>query len=91
MLCLRVVRIVERMRGEYSEGVFRVRLRCEFGFCLNARGIPLTRDSVLRDASVPVMLAWEQNGEELTLQHGAPLRVVVPGMYVVSQRFPNLD
>ncbi|KAI5450552.1 hypothetical protein NCC49_003007 [Naganishia albida] len=32
------------------------------------------------DPSVPVILSWKQNGEDLTLQHGAPLRVVVPGI-----------
>ncbi|GHJ89320.1 hypothetical protein NliqN6_5722 [Naganishia liquefaciens] len=32
------------------------------------------------DSTVPVLLAWQQDGEQLTLQHGAPLRVVVPGI-----------
>ncbi|KAJ9126139.1 hypothetical protein QFC24_002412 [Naganishia onofrii] len=31
------------------------------------------------DPSVPVLLAWQQNQQDLTLDHGAPLRVVVPG------------
>lgn len=35
---------------------------------------------VTSDPTAPIMLAWQQNSETLTLQHGAPLRVVVPGI-----------
>jgi DMSO/TMAO reductase YedYZ molybdopterin-dependent catalytic subunit len=32
-----------------------------------------------------VMLAWELNGQPLTLNQGAPLRLIVPGWYGVAQ------
>jgi DMSO/TMAO reductase YedYZ molybdopterin-dependent catalytic subunit len=36
----------------------------------------------LHDALMPeVLLAWEMNGQPLPPQHGAPLRLVVPGWY----------
>jgi DMSO/TMAO reductase YedYZ molybdopterin-dependent catalytic subunit len=44
-----------------------------------ARAIPL-RDPVVRE----IILAWSMNGQGLTPEHGAPLRVVVPGWYAVS-------
>ena len=37
------------------------------------------------DALLPeVMLAWEMNGEPLNLYHGAPVRLIVPGWYGIS-------
>lgn len=44
-----------------------------------ARAIPL-RDPVVRE----IILAWSMNGQGLAPEHGAPLRVVVPGWYAVS-------
>ena len=37
------------------------------------------------DALLPeVILAWEMNGEPLNLYHGAPVRLIVPGWYGIS-------
>jgi DMSO/TMAO reductase YedYZ molybdopterin-dependent catalytic subunit len=41
-----------------------------------ARSLPL--DEAMRDE---VLLAWQMNGQPLTPQHGAPLRLVVPGWF----------
>jgi DMSO/TMAO reductase YedYZ molybdopterin-dependent catalytic subunit len=38
----------------------------------------LARDEALRD---DVLLAWAMNGQPLLPQHGAPLRLIVPGWY----------
>jgi len=43
-----------------------------------ARSIPL--EKALDD----VLLAYEMNGEELTAEHGFPLRAIVPGWYAVA-------
>ncbi len=37
------------------------------------------------DPATPVLLAWEYNGEPLTQEHGAPLRLVVPGVVAARQ------
>jgi sulfite oxidase len=37
------------------------------------------------DPATPVLLAWEYNGEPLTREHGAPLRLVVPGVVAARQ------
>lgn len=44
-----------------------------------ARAVPL-RDPVVSE----IILAWSMNGHGLAPEHGAPLRVVVPGWYAVS-------
>jgi len=44
-----------------------------------ARAIPL-RHPVVRE----IILAWSMNGQGLAPEHGAPLRVIVPGWYAVS-------
>lgn len=44
-----------------------------------ARSIPLDR-ALAGD----VLLAWEMNGRPLPAEHGAPLRVIVPGSYGVA-------
>jgi DMSO/TMAO reductase YedYZ molybdopterin-dependent catalytic subunit len=43
-----------------------------------ARSIPLKK------ALDDVLLAYEMNGEELTAEHGFPLRAIVPGWYAVA-------
>lgn len=32
-----------------------------------------------RQEEAPVLLGWKQNGKRLDIQHGGPVRVVVPG------------
>jgi DMSO/TMAO reductase YedYZ molybdopterin-dependent catalytic subunit len=44
-----------------------------------ARSLPL--EEALRE---DVILAWEMNGQPLTAEHGAPLRLVVPGWYGIA-------
>jgi len=44
-----------------------------------ARSIPLAR-ALTGD----VLLAWAMNGRALPTEHGAPLRVIVPGVYAVA-------
>ena len=44
-------------------------------------GRSLGRDDAMRPE---VLLAWEMNGAPLTANHGAPVRLVVPGWYGVS-------
>lgn len=44
-------------------------------------GRSMHRDDALRPE---VMLAWEMNGEPLNLYHGAPVRLIAPGWYGIS-------
>lgn len=44
----------------------------------HAYGRSLAREQAMRD---DVLLAWAMNGQPLLPQHGAPLRLVVPGWY----------
>jgi len=47
--------------------------------------IHFERSLTLNDAqSSEILLAYAMNGEPLTIQHGYPLRVVVPGWYAVT-------
>jgi DMSO/TMAO reductase YedYZ molybdopterin-dependent catalytic subunit len=50
-----------------------VMAHCAYGYTTN---IPLT-DLQRQD----VLLAWQHNGQELTPEHGYPLRLVVPHLY----------
>ncbi len=43
------------------------------------RSIPIEKG--LKDA----MLAWEMNGDEISLEHGGPLRLIVPGYFGCNQ------
>ena len=44
-------------------------------------GRSMHRDDALRPET---MLAWEMNGEPLNVYHGAPVRLIVPGWYGIS-------
>ena len=44
-------------------------------------GRSMHRDDALRPETV---LAWEMNGEPLNVYHGAPVRLIVPGWYGIS-------
>ena len=44
-------------------------------------GRSLTPEDAMRPE---VMIVWNQNGEPLTVSHGAPIRLVVPGWYGVA-------
>jgi len=65
---------------------------CEVVFTARDRGIEggrelayawgLSREEALRDEP---LLAWAMNGQPLAPQHGAPLRLVVPGWYGMTQ------
>ena len=47
--------------------------------------IPFERSLCIADArGADVLLAYAMNGEPLPLQHGYPLRVIVPGWYAVA-------
>ena len=51
----------------------------------SARTIRFERSLSLDDARISdVLLAYAMNGEPLPLQHGYPLRVIVPGWYAVT-------
>ena len=50
-----------------------VMAHCAYGYTANIPLADLGRDDVL--------LAWRHNGAELTLEHGYPLRLVVPHLY----------
>jgi DMSO/TMAO reductase YedYZ molybdopterin-dependent catalytic subunit len=42
---------------------------------------PFARSLPLSEASGDVLIAWAMNGQPLLPQHGAPLRMIVPGWY----------
>jgi DMSO/TMAO reductase YedYZ molybdopterin-dependent catalytic subunit len=42
------------------------------------------RSLTLNDASSSILLAYAMNGEPLPIQHGYPLRVIVPSWYAVT-------
>ena len=50
------------------------------------RSASAARSRSTRRAGPEVLLAWSMNGEPLTPVHGAPLRVVVPGLHRRAQR-----
>ena len=61
------------------EGADRGKHRATDGEVAFARSIPIAR-ALKGD----VLVAWAMNGRPIPEQHGAPLRVVVPGMYAVA-------
>lgn len=47
--------------------------------------VPFGRSLALADATrLPLLLAYERNGQPLEQRHGAPLRLIVPGWYGVA-------
>ena len=49
--------------------------------------VPFGRSISIDDAmSMPLLLAYERNGEPLEKRNGAPLRLIVPGWYGIAKR-----
>jgi DMSO/TMAO reductase YedYZ molybdopterin-dependent catalytic subunit len=47
--------------------------------------VPFGRSMAIGDAmSLPLLLAYERNGEPLEVRNGAPLRLIVPGWYGIT-------